>query len=88
MVKTHTPQRADDAGRFASAEACFERMRPALEALAAEQLKQPNLDLQQGAVVALRVDERLREPAAFRCTVGARGRGPERSACARCAAEV
>jgi hypothetical protein len=62
MAKTHTTKAVDEAERFASAEACFERLRPALEGLAAEQLKPQNLDLQQGAVVALRIDARLREP--------------------------
>jgi hypothetical protein len=56
------PERADNEGRFASAEACFERMHPALAAVSAEKLKPPNLDLQQAAIVALRIDERLRQP--------------------------
>ncbi|HEU4406157.1 MAG TPA: hypothetical protein VFS43_12910 [Polyangiaceae bacterium] len=62
MAKSEPTKRTDDQGRFASAEACFERLRPTFEAVAAEQLRQPNLDLQQAAVVALRIDERLREP--------------------------
>jgi hypothetical protein len=61
MAKTD-PTKPSDEGRFASAEACFERLRPAFEAVASEQIRQPNLDLQQAAVVALRIDERLREP--------------------------
>jgi hypothetical protein len=35
---------------------------PAFEAVAAEHVRQPNLDSQQAAAVALRVAERLREP--------------------------
>jgi hypothetical protein len=62
MAKNDPAKRTDDQGRFASAEACFERLRPAFETVATEQIRQPNIDLQQAAVVALRIDERLRKP--------------------------
>jgi hypothetical protein len=53
---------ADDSF-FKSAEDCFQRTKPTLDALAASDIKSPSIDVQEAAVVVLGIDGLLREPA-------------------------
>lgn len=53
---------ADDS-LFKSAEDCFQRQKPALDALAASDLRSPTIDVQEAAIVVLGIEGLLREPA-------------------------
>ncbi len=53
---------ADDS-LFKSAEDCFQRTKPALDAIAVNDIKSPTIDVQEAAVVVLGIDGLLREPA-------------------------
>ena len=52
-----------DESLFQSAEDCFQRTKPTLDALAINDIKSPTIDVQEAAVVVLGIDGLLREPA-------------------------
>jgi hypothetical protein len=51
-----------DESLFQSAEDCFQRTKPALDALATNDIKTPTIDVQEAAVIVLGIDGLLREP--------------------------
>ena len=52
-----------DESLFQSAEDCFQRTKPSLDALAMNDIKTPTIDVQEAAIVVLGIDGLLREPA-------------------------
>lgn len=60
-----TPASLDpsDDSLFKSAEECFQRTKPALDALAASDIRSPTIDVQEAAVIVLGIEGLLREPA-------------------------
>lgn len=51
-----------DESLFKSAEECFQRIKPALDALSATEVKNPNIDVQEAAIIALGIEGLLRVP--------------------------
>jgi hypothetical protein len=60
-----TPASLDpsDDSLFKSAEDCFQRQKPAIDALAVSDIRSPTIDVQEAAIIALGIAGLLREPA-------------------------
>lgn len=57
------PLDPDDDSLFKSAEDCFQKTKPALEALATNDIKSPTIDVQEAAIIVLGIEGLLRDPA-------------------------